>query len=78
LCLLGKCKVNILQFLCNYIIYIIFNTNLNMRNLKMGPVPFEEMLHRCLDTEKLQKYTFKIIYNFILHLTDFNILILYF
>ena len=45
----------------------------------MGPIPLEERLHRCFDTENLQKYTVKIIYNFILHLTefkDFNILVL--
>ena len=43
-----------------------------MRSLKTGPIPLEEGLHSCLDTEKLQKYTIKIIHNFIFHLTDFK------
>ena len=38
----------------------------------MGPIPLEERLHRCLDTEKLQKCTIKIIHNFIFLLTDFK------
>lgn len=45
----------------------------------MVPIPLEERLHRFLDTEIWQKYTMKIIHNFILHLNDFkefNILIL--
>jgi len=43
--------------------YIILNTNLKSRYLKMGPIPLEERLHICLDTEKLQKYIIKIIHN---------------
>jgi len=38
----------------------------------MGPIPLDERLHICLDIEKLQKSTTKIIHNSILHLTDFK------